>query len=84
MSLGRGGEIPKGGCAGRARSLGIWPGGQDPQGFGPGGRDHGGGAKSLEHRPVNCGVFLNQSLRFLKRNLIKVKKCIISSFNHKN
>ena len=53
MSLGEGGgggEIPKGGCAGRARSLGIWPpGGRDPWGFGPGGRDHG-GAKSLGHR----------------------------------
>ena len=28
MSLGGGGtKIPKGGCAGRVRSLGVWPGG---------------------------------------------------------
>ena len=40
MSLGGGSEIPKGGRAGRARSLGIWP---------REGRDHG-GAKSLGHR----------------------------------
>ena len=34
-----GGEIPKGRRAGRARSLGNWPGG----------RDHGGGAESQGH-----------------------------------
>ena len=39
MSLGgRGGEIPKGGRAGRARFLGIWPGGGEiPRGLAPGG-----------------------------------------------
>ena len=60
---GEGGEIPKGGRAGRARSLGIWPPGGArslgiwPRGgarslgiWPPGGRDHGGGAKSLGHR----------------------------------
>ena len=43
MSLGEGGEIPKGGRAGRARFLGIWPwGGEIPIGFWlRGGRDHG-------------------------------------------
>ena len=29
MLLGGGGEIPKGGRAGRARTLGIWPRGDD-------------------------------------------------------
>ena len=44
MSLGGGGEIPKGGRAGRARSLGIWPqGGEIPRDLAPEGRDHGGG-----------------------------------------
>ena len=40
MSLGGGGggEIPKGGRAGRARSLGIWPqGGEIPRDLAPGG-----------------------------------------------
>ena len=42
MSLGGGGgEIPKGGCAGRVRSLGIWPGGGEiSRDLAPGGRDH--------------------------------------------
>ena len=39
--VGRGeGEIPKGGRAGRARSIGIWP-----RGGGGGGQDHGGGGE---------------------------------------
>ena len=50
MSLGGGGgEIPKGGRAGRARSLGIWPGGEIPRDLVPGGKITG-GAKSLGHR----------------------------------
>ena len=42
--VGRGwGEIPKGGRAGRARSLGLWPRGGRSQGiWPPGGRVHGG------------------------------------------
>ena len=42
MGGGGGSEIPKGGRAGRARSLGIWP---------PGGRDHGGGGE-IPGKPV--------------------------------
>ena len=46
-----GGEIPKGERAERTRSLGIWPreGGVRSLGICTGGRDHGGGAKSLGH-----------------------------------
>ena len=53
MSLGKGGggEIPKGRRLRRARSLEIWPrgggGGDIPWGFGPGGSEITGGAKSL-------------------------------------
>ena len=57
MSLGGGGrgEIPKGGRAGRARFLGIWPwGGEVPRVLAPGRArsrcERGGGAKSLGHR----------------------------------
>ena len=40
MGGGGGGEIPKGGRAGRARSLGIWPaGGEIPRDLAPGGRN---------------------------------------------
>ena len=47
MSLGRGGgEIPKGGRAGRARFPGIWPGG----------RDHGGG--EIPGTPVSTSANL--------------------------
>ena len=37
MGGGGGGEIPKGGRAGKARFLGIWPGGEIPRDLGPGG-----------------------------------------------
>ena len=64
MSLGGGGgEIPKGGRAGRARSLGIWPrGGEIPRDLAPGGEITGGrnpwdtgidGLGSIEHA-LNC------------------------------
>ena len=49
---GGGVEIPKGGRAGSARSLGIWPrgGGEIPRDLAPGGGRYHGGAKSLGHR----------------------------------
>ena len=56
-----GGEIPKGGRAGRARSLGIWPEGVKSLGIWPqGGEITGGGggrAKSLGHRHIATKKF---------------------------
>ena len=54
---GGGGEIPKGGRAGRARSQGIWPGG----------RDHGGGGRNLWDTGlvVKCIPMQNSCIRKL-------------------
>ena len=71
MSLRGGGEIPKGGRAGRARSLGIWPrGGEIPRDLAPGGRDHG-GTKSMRHR---------DTVNMYTENLTKL--CRSSNWNH--
>ena len=47
-----GGEIPKGGRAGRARSLGIWPGGARSLGIWPGRGEITGGGGEIPGTPV--------------------------------
>ena len=58
MSLGgEGGEIPKGGRAGRARFLGIWPrGGEIPRDLAPGGARSRGGEITGGRNPWDTGL----------------------------
>ena len=79
MSLGGGGgEIPKGGRAGRARSLGIWPGGEIPRDLVPGGKITGG------QNPWDTGLKKRVREGWLRgeSGISKTRELFLSSHSH--
>ena len=83
-----GGEIPKGGRAGRARSLGIWPrGGEIPRDLAPGGEITGGGGeipgtpeKRSSHILENIWNFVTPSSRNHGIMLNHYSFCVFNMF----